>query len=149
MNASLERNQLSAGLQISPTIFIAYSELELTAITAQGPGGQNVNKVANAIHLRFDSASSSLSDDTRQRLLALNDQRVSKSGVIVIKAQNSRSQEKNKAEAFQRLTELIRAAITVAKKRRATKATYSSQKKRLDSKTKRGQTKLMRGKITD
>ncbi|VAX04320.1 Hypothetical protein YaeJ with similarity to translation release factor, partial [hydrothermal vent metagenome] len=114
---------------------------------AQGAGGQNVNKVSSAVHLRFDVARSSLPDFYKQRLLALHDHRLNSEGVIVIKAQSHRSQEKNRAEALQRLREMIISAGRVVKKRRPTKPTRGSQQKRLDSKTRHGRTKALRGKI--
>ncbi|MBW4420611.1 MAG: aminoacyl-tRNA hydrolase [Myxacorys californica WJT36-NPBG1] len=136
-------------LQISNTVSIPEHEIEMSAIRSQGAGGQNVNKVASAIHLRFDIAASSLPDRYKERLLALSDQRITKEGVIVIKAQEHRSQEQNREEALQRLKDLIRSAIVLPKPRRPSKPTRSSQRKRLDSKSKRGQIKAMRGKVTD
>ncbi|MCK4838478.1 MAG: aminoacyl-tRNA hydrolase, partial [Desulfobulbaceae bacterium] len=110
-------------------------------------GGQNVNKVATAIHLRFDIHASSLPDYYKQRLLALSDQRISKEGVIIIKAQQTRSQEKNREEALRRLQELVRSVSVTPKKRKATKPSRNAKRKRLDSKKKRGNVKSMRGKV--
>ncbi|MBD2357630.1 aminoacyl-tRNA hydrolase [Tolypothrix sp. FACHB-123] len=136
-------------LQISHKILIPDSELEISAIRSQGAGGQNVNKVATAIHLRFDIGASSLPAFYKEQLLKLNDRRITQEGVIVIKAQEHRSQEQNREEALERLKELIKSAIVLKKKRKSTKPTRSSQKKRLDSKTKRGQIKSARRQVID
>jgi ribosome-associated protein len=135
--------------RISGNIEIPAREIEISAIRAQGAGGQNVNKVSSAIHLRFDIIASSISDALKQRLLQVNDQRITSEGVVIIKAQQHRSQEMNKEEALRRLQELVESVAVPRKKRKPTKPTRSSQKKRLDSKTKRGAVKLARAKVTD
>lgn len=134
-------------ISISSRVAIPPSELQFSAIRAQGAGGQNVNKVSSAIHLRFDIKRSSLPDFYKERLLAYKDQRISDSGIIVIKAQNFRDQERNKEDAISRLIELITRATKVEKKRKATRPTRSSQRKRLDKKNQRGQVKKGRGKV--
>jgi len=136
-------------LEISGKICIPDEEIDMQAIRAQGAGGQNVNKVSSAIHLRFDIKASSLPDEFKERLLQWRDQRISSEGVIIIKAQQHRSQEKNRADALGRLQDLIRAAMVVQKKRRPTRKTLASKKRRLEAKSIRGQVKSLRKKVSE
>jgi len=136
-------------LSISPTLSISDDEIELTAIRAQGAGGQNVNKVSSAIHLRFDINASSLPEHIKQRLLTQRDQRINKEGVVIIKAQQFRTQEKNRASALERLSTIIQAAAVVQKARRATKPSKNARKKRVDSKTQRGKLKTLRKNVSE
>ncbi len=135
-------------LSISNTTSIKEDEIQFIAIRAQGAGGQHVNKVSTAIHLRFDSQKSNLPAYVKDALLGFNDQRINKQGIIIIKAQNHRSQEKNKEEALSRLKDLIQKATVRPKKRKASQPSKSAKRKRLDKKNQRGQTKTLRGKVS-
>jgi ribosome-associated protein len=134
-------------LKITENIVIEDSEVELSAIRAMGSGGQNVNKVSSAIHLRFDINASQLPDHYKQKLLALNDNRISKEGVLIIKAQSFRTQEKNREDALKRLRMLVISATKEVKSRKATRPSLNTKRKRIESKKKSGATKSLRGKV--
>jgi ribosome-associated protein len=131
-----------------PLILVREEEIDFSAIRAQGAGGQNVNKVSSAIHLRYSIPDASLPEVIKERLMALNDQRITAEGVVIIKAQTSRSQEQNKAEAIERLQALVNSVTVTPRRRKATRPTRSSQRKRLDGKASRGDVKRLRGKVS-
>ena len=136
-------------MQAATPLTIEESEVEITAIRAQGAGGQNVNKVSSAIHLRFDIVASSLPDDVKQRVLALRDNRITQEGVLVLKAQSHRTQDMNRLDAFARLHELVNSVAVPPRIRRPTKPTYGSRQRRLEGKAQRSQTKVLRSRVSD
>ena len=133
---------------LSPSVFIEDNELDISAVRAQGPGGQNVNKVSSAIHLRFDIHASALPERIKQKLFNMKDKRITKEGIIIIKAQQFRTQDKNREDALSRLEDLVKKAMFVPKTRKPTKPSRSAVKKRLDTKKQRSQVKALRGKVS-
>lgn len=147
-DASLQQTIVTCNmLKITKRTSIPLHEIDLSFVRSQGAGGQNVNKVATAIHLRFDINASSLSPLYKERLLNLGDSRITKEGIIIIKAQQYRTQQQNKEDALNRLQELLQSVTTIPKKRKSTKASYGAKQRRLDSKTKRGKIKKLRGNL--
>lgn len=136
-------------MQLTPTIQIDPAEITWHAVRSQGSGGQNVNKVASAVHLRFDIRASSLPDEVKARLLRLSDRRITKEGVVVIKSQDHRSQAQNREEALDRLAALVRQAARRPRKRKATRPSKAAKRRRLDAKTRRGRTKALRGRVRE
>ena len=145
----LQQCAMSPASQTPVIIDIKETEVDITAIRAQGAGGQNVNKVSSAIHLRFDIGASSLPDDVKERLLALRDSRITGEGVLVLKAQSHRTQDANKLDAFARLHELVNSVATPPRVRRATKPTFGSKQRRLEGKSQRSETKALRARVAE